>query len=77
MHTHTLLTEYVYIPGERPYFVPEGTTATVRFELTNPPAPEDGFEFEFTVFLSTQDGDALGELKYYIHGYCMWHCYIS
>jgi hypothetical protein len=56
--------EYVYIPGERPYFVPEGTTATVRFELTNPPAPEDGFEFEFTVFLSTQDGDALAGSDY-------------
>ena len=50
--------------------MPEGTTRTVSFMLTNPPASEDGFGFEFTVVLATEDGEAIGESIYiYIYIY--------
>ena len=46
--------------------MPEGSTATVRFELTSAPASEDGFGFEFTVVLATEDEEAIGEFIIYI-----------
>ena len=58
-----LPTDYMYVPAESFYFVMEGTTTEVSFALLNPPAVGDGFEFDFNVVMSSEDGEAIGQLR--------------
>ena len=49
--------DYIYVPAQSSYQVPEGAQREVSFILSNPPS--DGvFEFDFSVTLSTMDGTA-------------------
>ena len=63
----------MYVPAESFYFVMEGTTTELSFALLNPPAVGDGFEFDFNVIMSSEDGEAIGQLRYtmcsVIHSY--------
>ena len=55
----------------------EGTTTTITFR-SSPPLPEDGFGFEFSIILATENGTAIGKLTYIymynVAGVCA-HCH--
>ena len=56
---HSLPSDYIYVPAQSTYTVPEGEQREVSFVLDNPP-PDGVFEFDYNVVLSTTDGSATG-----------------
>ena len=56
---HSLPSDYIYVPAQSTYTVPEGEQTEVSFVLDNPP-PDGVFEFDYNVVLSTADGSATG-----------------
>ena len=61
-HSFSLLSDYIYVPAQSTYIVPEGEQREVSFVLDNPP-PDGVFEFDYNVVLSTADGSAIGMRK--------------
>jgi hypothetical protein len=55
--------DYIYVPAQSTYTVPEGEQTEVSFVLDNPP-PDGVFEFDYNVVLSTADGSATGDSDY-------------
>ncbi|CAI8040262.1 hypothetical protein GBAR_LOCUS22443, partial [Geodia barretti] len=55
--------DYIYVPAQSTYTVPEGEQREVSFVLDNPP-PDGVFEFDYNVVLSTTDGTATGGSDY-------------
>ncbi|CAI8052754.1 hypothetical protein GBAR_LOCUS28872 [Geodia barretti] len=55
--------DYIYVPAQSTYTVPEGEQREVSFVLDNPP-PDGVFEFDYNVVLSTADGSATGGSDY-------------